>query len=78
MEIAEVGPVVFNQDTLAGEWRAQVRRCEEQDIALDRDIVFALAVADLVELPDDLPLMPAVTAAMSIPTCLRDPPVLLT
>lgn len=70
--------MVFNQDTLAGEWRAQVRRCEEQDIALDRDIVFALAVADLVELPDDLPLMPAVTAAMSIPTCLRDPPVLLT
>jgi hypothetical protein len=49
------------------------RCCEEQDIALDRDIAFALAVADLLELPDDLPLLPAVTAAMSIPTCLRDP-----
>ena len=54
--------MVFDQNTLAGEWRAQVRCCEEQDIALDRDIAFALAVADLLELPDDLPLMPAVTA----------------
>jgi hypothetical protein len=65
--------VVFNQDTLAGEWREQVRRCEEQNIALDCDIAFALAVADMLELPDDLPLMPAVTAAMPIPMSLRDP-----
>jgi hypothetical protein len=65
--------VVFDQNTLAGEWRAQVRRCEEQDIAVHRDIAFALAVADLLELPDDVPLMPAVTAAMPVPTCLRDP-----
>ena len=65
--------MVFDQNTLAGEWRAQVRCCDEQDITLDRDIVFALAVADLLELPDDLPLFPAVTAAISIPMCLRDP-----
>ena len=65
--------MVFDQNTLAGEWRAQVRRCEEQDIAVHRDIAFALAVADLLELPDDVPLMPAVTAAMPVPTCLRDP-----
>ena len=65
--------MVFNQGTLAGEWREQVRCCEEQGIALYRDIAFALAVADLLELPDDIPLMPAVTAAMSIPMCLRDP-----
>ena len=65
--------MVFDQNALAGEWRAQARRCEEQDIALERDIAFALAVADLLELPDDIPLMPAVTAAMSIPMCLRDP-----
>jgi len=36
--------VFFNQSALVGEWRAQVRRCEEQDIAL--------------ELPDDLPCLP--------------------
>jgi len=65
--------VVFDQNTLAGEWRAQVRCCEEQDIALHRNIAFALAVADLLQLPDDLPLMPAVTAAMSIPIHLGDP-----
>ena len=63
----------FDQNAVAGEWRAQVRCCEEQDIALHRDIAFALAVADLLELPDDLPLMPAVTAAMCVPTRLRDP-----
>jgi hypothetical protein len=65
--------VVFGQNTLAGEWRAQVRRCQERHIALHRDIAFALAVANLLELPDDLPLMPAIAAAMSVPTCLRDP-----
>ena len=35
--------------------------------------ILLLAVADLLELPDDLPLMPAVTAATSTPTCPRDP-----
>lgn len=65
--------MVFDQNTLVGEWREQVRRCEEQDVALNRDIAFALAVADMLELPDDLALMPAVTAAMSVPTCLRNP-----
>jgi hypothetical protein len=55
------------------EWRAQVRRCKEQNVALHRDIAFALAVAEMVDLPDNLPLMPAVTAAISTPTCLSDP-----
>ena len=65
--------VFFDQNTLAGDWRAQVRYCRENGIAFYRDIAFASAVADLLELPDDLPLMPAVTAAMSIPICLGDP-----
>ena len=64
--------MVFDQNTPAGEWRAQARCCAEQNIVLDRDMAFALAIADF-ELPDDLPLMPAVTAAMSIPICLRNP-----
>jgi hypothetical protein len=59
--------VVFDQNTPTGEWRRQVRCCEDQNVALHRDISFALAVGDLLELPDDLPLLPAVTAAMSIP-----------
>jgi hypothetical protein len=64
--------VVFDQNTLAGAWREQVRCCEEQDIALHRNIAFALAVANILELPDDLPLMPAVTAALSVPICLSN------
>ena len=64
--------VFFDQNTLAGDWRAQVRYCRENGIALFRDIAFASAVADLLELPDDLPLMLAVTAAISVPTCLND------
>ena len=76
LKSVEVGgfPVVFfDQNTPAGEWRAQARCCEEHNIALHRNIAFALAVADLLQLPDDLPLMPAVTAAMSIPIRLGDP-----
>jgi hypothetical protein len=65
--------VLFDQDALAGEWRVQVRRCEQQNIALHPHIAFALAVADLLELRDDLPLMPAVTAALSVPIRLSDP-----
>jgi hypothetical protein len=65
--------VFFDQNALTGEWRAQMRCCEERDIALHRNITFALAVADILELPDDLPLMPAVTAVMSVPIFLSDP-----
>ena len=64
--------VFFDQNTPAGEWRAQARCCEEQNIALHRNIAFTLAVADLLQLPDDLPLMPTVIAAVSIPACLND------
>jgi hypothetical protein len=65
--------VFFNPNTLAGEWRAQMRCCEENHVALHRNIAFALAVADVLELPDDLPLMPAVKAALSVPICLNRP-----
>jgi hypothetical protein len=65
--------VVFDQNTLAGDWRKHVRSCKEQQIALHRDIAFALAIADLLELPDDVPLLPAVAAVLPIPICLRDP-----
>jgi hypothetical protein len=41
--------------------------------AVHRNIGFALAVADLLELPDDLPLMAGVTAALSVPICLSYP-----
>ena len=65
--------VFFDQNAVAGEWRAQMRCCEGQGIAVHRSIAFALAVAELLELPDALPLMPAVTAVMPVPVCLGDP-----
>src|SRR5262249_32746350 len=70
---AQSRPAITCQDIdTRGSQQHPWRRCE-QDIALDRDIAFALAVADLLESPHDLPLMPAVTATISIRTCLRDP-----
>src|SRR5262249_60377013 len=71
VEICGGFPVVFfHKNELAGEWRAQMRCCEEKDIVLHRNVAFALAVANVLELPDDLPLMPAVTAALSVTICL--------
>ena len=64
--------MLFDQNTLSGNWREQVLHCRDKGISIDREIVFALAVADLLQLPDDIPLMPAVTAAMFIPVRLSD------
>ena len=50
----------------------EVFDCRDQGLSIDRATAFAVAVADLLQLPDDMPLMPAVTAAMSIPTRLSD------
>ena len=59
----------FDENALAGDWREEVLHCRDKG---NREIAFAVAVADLLQLPDDLPLMPAVTAAMSVPTRLSD------
>src|SRR5262249_35441006 len=50
-----------------------MRCCEEKGVALHRNIAFALAIANVLELPDDLPLVPAVKAALSVPICLSRP-----
>ena len=62
----------FDENALAGDWREEVLHCRDKGVAINREIAFAVAVADLLQLPDDLPLMPAVTAAMSVPTRLSD------
>ena len=64
--------MLFNDNTLARDWRERVFDCRDQGLSIDRATAFAVAVADLLQLPDDMPLMPAVTAAMSIPTRLSD------
>ena len=62
----------FDENALAGDWREQVLHCRDKGVTINREVAFAVAVADLLQLPDDLPLMPAVTAAMSVPTRLSD------
>jgi hypothetical protein len=62
----------FDENAPAGDWREQVFHCRDNGVSISRDIAFAVAIADLLQLPDDLPLMPAVNAAMSVPTRLSD------
>jgi len=64
--------VLFDENTLAGDWREEVIHRRDKGISTDPETLFALAVADLLELPDDMPLVPAVTAAMPVPVRLSD------
>ena len=64
--------MLFDKNALAGDWREQVLHCRDRGVSINREIAFAAAVADLLQLPDDLPLMPAVTAAMCVATRLSD------
>ena len=63
----------FDENALTGDWREQALDCRDRGVSISRHVTFALAVADLLKLPDDLPLLPAVTAAMSVPARLSDP-----
>ena len=64
--------MLFDENTLAGDWREEVIHRRDKGISTDPETLFALAVADLLELPDDMPLVPAVTAAMPVPVRLSD------
>jgi hypothetical protein len=63
----------FDVNARVGDWREQVLHCRDKGVSISRQVTFALAVADLLLLPDDVPLMPAVAAAVSVPTRLSDP-----
>ena len=58
---------------LAGEVRAEVSFARDNAMPVDRDVSFWLAIADLLEVPDDMPMWPAVSAAAVVPTRLDDP-----
>ena len=45
--------MLFNDNTLAGDWRERVFDCADQGLSIDRATAFAVAVADLLQLPDD-------------------------
>jgi hypothetical protein len=63
---------LFTETTPAAEWRAYVSNCHDNGIEVDSQISLAVAVADILDLPDDMPLLPAVCAAMTTPTQLND------
>ena len=52
----------FDENALAGDWRERVLHCRDNGVCIDREIAFAVAVADLLQVPDDLPLMPTALA----------------
>jgi hypothetical protein len=60
-------------ETLAGELRAKVSFARDNARPVDDFVAFVLAVADLLEVPDELPVFPAVGAALDVPTRLDDP-----
>jgi hypothetical protein len=63
----------IDETTLTGEVRAEVSFARDNGQHVDRTVGIALAVADLLELPDDTMFVPAVAAAMETPMQLNDP-----
>jgi hypothetical protein len=64
---------LYDDMILAGEFRAKISVARDNGVPVDKDISFWLAIADLLEIPDDLPLWPAVSAAAVVPTRLDIP-----
>ena len=63
----------YDENARTGDWREKVLHCRDRGVSISRQVTFALAIADLPQLPDDVPLVPAVAAAVSIPAQLSDP-----
>ena len=63
----------FDKNARVGDWREQVLHCRDKGVSICRQVTFALAIADSLQPPDDVPIMPAVAAAVSIPAQLSDP-----
>jgi hypothetical protein len=62
----------IDEKTLTGEVRAEVSFARDNGRHVQKELSSALAIADLLELPDDTVFVPATTAAMSMPTRLDD------
>jgi hypothetical protein len=65
--------LTIDETTLTGIVRAEISVARVQGYSVDREVAFALALADLLELPDDAMFLPAVFAAMKMQTRLDDP-----
>jgi hypothetical protein len=65
--------VFIDETTLTGIVRAEVSYARDNGNPVAKEVAHALAIADLLEIPDDLPMIPCVCAAESTPTRLDDP-----
>jgi hypothetical protein len=60
------------ETTLTGVVRAEVSFARDKGEPIEQELASALALADLLQLPDDTLFLPAVCAAMGTPTRLDD------
>jgi hypothetical protein len=65
--------IEIDETTLTAIVRAEVSSARDRGETVDDDVSFALAIADLLQIPDDALFFPAVVAAMKTPTQLNDP-----
>jgi hypothetical protein len=65
--------MLIDETTLTGDVRACVSFARDNGQLVPRDLTWPLAIADLLELPDDTMFVPATCAAMETPTQLTDP-----
>jgi hypothetical protein len=63
----------IDETTLTGDVRAAVSFARDNGLHVDKGVNVPLAIADLLELPDDTMFVPATCAAMATPTQLTDP-----
>jgi hypothetical protein len=64
--------LIIDDDTLTGVVRGEISFARDQGMPVDKELALSLAMADLLELPDDVPFLPAVCAAAETPTQLND------
>jgi hypothetical protein len=64
---------LIDETTLTGVVRAEVSFARDSGGQVEREVALALALADLLELPDDTLFLAAVCQAQSMPTHLDDP-----
>ena len=65
--------IIIDETTLTGIVRAEVSYAWDNGNSVAEEVAFALAIADLLQIPDNLPMVPCVCAAQAIPTRLDDP-----
>jgi hypothetical protein len=65
--------LTINEKTLIGDVRAEVSFARDNGQHVPRALSAALAVADLLELPDDMMFIPATEASMETQIKLNDP-----